>query len=81
MNSGSSFSYYELYLSLSQLLKHFRVEPGDRETSGTDGTDIHMSRHRSVFVPVQLPKRKEWVAAVPTDSLNVRITRILYETK
>lgn len=73
-----SFSYYELYLSLSQLLKHFQVEPSDHEFLRIDGVGIpHMSKHSTVFNPVQLPKRKEWVAAVPTENLNVKFTHIM----
>lgn len=36
-----------------------------------------MSKHSTVFNPVQLPKRKEWVAAVPTENLNVKFTHIM----
>lgn len=75
--SVSSFSYYELYLSLSQLLKHFQVESSDLEISQTDGVGLQRSKHCTAFAPVQLPKRKEWVAAVPTEKLNVRLTHIM----
>lgn len=73
-----SFSYYELYLSLSQLLKHFQVEASDHEFVGIDGVGIsHISKHSTVFNAVQLPKRKEWVAAVPTEKLSVKFTHIM----
>jgi hypothetical protein len=55
----NSFAYLELYLSLSQILKTFklslpRVEPAY----------VHEQEAR-------LPERLEWVAAVPSVPLNV----------
>ncbi|KKY15894.1 putative benzoate 4-monooxygenase cytochrome p450 [Phaeomoniella chlamydospora] len=71
---GAHFSYYELYLSVSQVLKHFRITlPSGSHPSPSVSlysTDI------AQFIPVDLPKRKEWVAAVPTENLDVVLEEI-----
>ncbi|RAH64627.1 benzoate 4-monooxygenase cytochrome p450 [Aspergillus aculeatinus CBS 121060] len=56
---GNHFAYLELYLSLSRLLKRYSVHPAD--LSGANASD-----HEAV-----LPPRREWVAAVPINRLEV----------
>ncbi|KAL3467188.1 cytochrome P450 [Aspergillus heterothallicus] len=58
---GIHFAYLELYLSLSQILRRYRVEPLDR--------DISENRREA-----RLPPRKEWVSAVPTSPLHVHLS-------
>ncbi|KAL4878148.1 cytochrome P450 [Aspergillus karnatakaensis] len=55
---GIHFAYLELYLSVSQILKRYRVQPGD----------VHMA---NVDCEAALPPRREWVSAVPTVALQV----------
>ncbi|KAF5857405.1 hypothetical protein ETB97_005789 [Aspergillus alliaceus] len=55
---GIHFAYLELYLSLSQVLKRYRVRRGD-------GLGV------SLDIEATLPRRREWVAAVPTGPLNI----------
>lgn len=64
-----SFSYYELYLSVSQLARNFRIRLHPSQQSKCLLTSISASTSR--FQPVQLPARREWVAAVPTQQLLV----------
>lgn len=62
--SCTSFAYLELYLSLSQILKTFRLTLPDSGTS-------MLSREAT------LPERLEWVAAVPVVRLEVQfLTRL-----
>ncbi|KAL0935070.1 cytochrome [Colletotrichum truncatum] len=61
---GLHFSYYELYLSLAKIIESFELVDDNCVTGQVYGHD---------WSPVQLPKRKEWVAAVPTDALLVRV--------
>ncbi|PYI12985.1 benzoate 4-monooxygenase cytochrome p450 [Aspergillus violaceofuscus CBS 115571] len=56
---GNHFAYLELFLSLSQMLKRYSIHPIN--TSCVDTPD-----HEAV-----LPPRREWVAAVPIDQLEV----------
>ncbi|OBU01046.1 hypothetical protein VE01_00916 [Pseudogymnoascus verrucosus] len=61
---GAHFAYLELYLSLSQILKSFRLTLPDSGTS-------MLSREAT------LPERLEWVAAVPVVRLEVQfLTRL-----
>lgn len=57
--SCTSFAYLELYLSVSQILKSFRLTLPDLGTS-------MLSRE------ARLPERLEWVAAVPVVPLEVQ---------
>ncbi|KAF4309936.1 cytochrome p450 [Botryosphaeria dothidea] len=66
---GAHFSYYELYLSVSQLARNFRIRLHPSQQSKCLLTSISASTSR--FQPVQLPARREWVAAVPTQQLLV----------
>ncbi len=79
-----SFSYYELYLSLSQLLKHFTITlpsqapsaVGEEMHSGTTLYSIVQMEDDTNFQPVRLPDRKEWVAAVPTEKMWIVLKEI-----
>ncbi|KAJ3546621.1 hypothetical protein NM208_g1915 [Fusarium decemcellulare] len=68
---GAHFSYLELYLSISQLIRFFHVEPktpsafSDQLSVGPKGAPR--------WNAVPLPRRREWVAAVPIDTLDVRM--------
>lgn len=57
-----SFSYLELYLSVAQSIRNFRLELSK---------PIHRFEERYDWMPVPLPERKEWVAAVPVGRLEV----------
>ncbi|EPE06859.1 benzoate 4-monooxygenase cytochrome p450 [Ophiostoma piceae UAMH 11346] len=68
---GSHFAYYELYLSVSQAVRQFRITvPGD----GTPSPAPRVRPTTGSWQPVLLPQRKEWVAAVVTDDLRVTMT-------
>ncbi|CAK7210551.1 hypothetical protein SEUCBS140593_000864 [Sporothrix eucalyptigena] len=65
------FAYYELYLSVSQVVKQFRISvPSD----GTASPALRARPTDGRWQPVSLPQRKEWVAAVVTDDLRVTMT-------
>ncbi|KPM38471.1 hypothetical protein AK830_g8100 [Neonectria ditissima] len=64
---GLHFSYYELYLGISQMIRSFRVRSRSGELGSTSGAP-HNDWH-----PVLLPARKEWVAAVLTGNLDVQL--------
>ncbi|KAF3399668.1 Cytochrome P450 monooxygenase yanH [Talaromyces pinophilus] len=69
---GAHFSYYELYLAVSQLVRNYHIHlPRQIEAR-------HESKTRAGtndgWVSVSLPPRKEWVAAVPIDRLVVMLT-------
>ncbi|KAH7031818.1 benzoate 4-monooxygenase cytochrome p450 [Macrophomina phaseolina] len=66
---GAHFSYYELFLSVSQLVRNFRIHL--HPSSRPNCLLTSMSASSSRFQPVQLPPRREWVAAVPTQKLLV----------
>ncbi|KAF4969254.1 hypothetical protein FSARC_3507 [Fusarium sarcochroum] len=59
---GAHFSYLELYVSVSQIVSNFRLEPQSSTQSAADS---------QTWNPVLLPERKEWVAAVPVGKLEV----------
>ncbi|KAF5672011.1 cytochrome P450 monooxygenase [Fusarium heterosporum] len=58
---GAHFAYLELYISLSQIVCNFRLEP----------LNSKQTTKQQNWSPASLPRRKEWVAAVPVDSLSV----------
>ncbi|KAH6968065.1 cytochrome P450 [Fusarium avenaceum] len=58
---GAHFAYVELYISVSQIVRNFRLEPSN-PTQAVKRQDWNL---------VSLPKRREWVAAVPVDDLSV----------
>lgn len=62
-----SFSYYEIYLSLAKILEKYELV---HETGTTISTPL-AGLSGPDWQPVQLPKRKEWVAAVLVDPLLV----------
>ncbi|KAH6962679.1 benzoate 4-monooxygenase cytochrome p450 [Ilyonectria sp. MPI-CAGE-AT-0026] len=62
---GVHFSYYELYLSVSQLVRRFRFQSSDSEGGPVVCDPSTQWRLAS------LPARKEWVAAVLNKSLLV----------
>ncbi|KAF5687109.1 cytochrome P450 monooxygenase [Fusarium circinatum] len=59
---GAHFSHLELYVSVSQLVLNFRFEPRNPSQTILDN---------EAWNPVLLPDRKEWVAAVTVESLQV----------
>lgn len=63
-----SFAYLELYLSVSQMLRSFRltVDPSVQSPSPTPSVLVEPN---AKFNRVTLPARREWVAAVPSDQL------------
>ncbi|PWY83570.1 benzoate 4-monooxygenase cytochrome p450 [Aspergillus heteromorphus CBS 117.55] len=58
---GIHFAYLELFLSLSQLLKRYSIHP------------VKSSRVTALDHEAILPPRREWVAAVPIDRLEVML--------
>ncbi|GKT76562.1 benzoate 4-monooxygenase cytochrome P450 [Colletotrichum tofieldiae] len=65
---GNHFSYFELLLSLAKMVENFELvciekDSGFQQVAGLNSSD---------WQPVQLPKRKEWVAAVVTEPLLVK---------
>lgn len=56
-----SFAYLELYLSVSQILRRYHIQPADPIMVNADCEAI-------------LPSRREWVSAVPTAPLHVYIS-------
>ncbi|KAF4340442.1 cytochrome P450 monooxygenase [Fusarium beomiforme] len=63
---GAHFSYLELYISVSQIIHNYRFSP--RNSSQSYAEDRSWN-------PVLLPERREWVAAVPVDRLEVIMYR------
>ncbi|RSL68920.1 hypothetical protein CEP54_002506 [Fusarium duplospermum] len=65
---GAHFAYLELYISVSQVIRNFHLEicnPDQRST---------LERNEETkWIPVPLPKRREWVAAVPMEKLEVKM--------
>ncbi|KAF5684623.1 cytochrome P450 monooxygenase [Fusarium denticulatum] len=59
---GAHFSHLELYVSVSQFVRNFRFEPRNPSQSIVDN---------EIWNSVLLPERKEWVAAVTIQSLQV----------
>jgi hypothetical protein len=57
-----SFSYLELYLSVSQVLKNYCLKPGEYSFISAD-------------TEATLPPRLEWVAAVPTTTLGINLQK------
>ncbi|KAK0608979.1 hypothetical protein DIS24_g12620, partial [Lasiodiplodia hormozganensis] len=60
------FSYYELYLAVSHVVRNFRIRLVDASSPPSISACAN-----SRFHPVQLPPRREWVAAVPTQKMLV----------
>ncbi|KAK8903396.1 hypothetical protein QC760_007873 [Botrytis cinerea] len=69
---GAHFAYLELFLSISQVIRNFRVQthPWSQPRSYPDEAK---GSSPGVFQPVELPNRREWVAAVPTERLMVAL--------
>jgi hypothetical protein len=59
-----SFAYLELYISLSQILRDYRLSLRGLVQKPSTSSDKSWN-------PVTLPKRKEWVAAVTLEDLKV----------
>ncbi|KAH7129294.1 benzoate 4-monooxygenase cytochrome p450, partial [Dactylonectria macrodidyma] len=66
---GVHFSYYELYLSVSQLVKHFRFR-----SPSSNGTPVRCNP-LTQWQLVSMPARKEWVAAVLDSRLLVKFEK------
>lgn len=64
-----SFSYYEMYLGLAKILERFKLVHVEEATISTQLAGVSSPD----WQPVQLPMRKEWVAAVLTDPLLVEL--------
>lgn len=62
-----SFSYYEIYLSLAKILETYQLV---HEAGTTISTPL-AGLSSPDWQPVQLPRRKEWVAAVLVEPLLV----------
>lgn len=62
-----SFSYYEIYLSLARILEKYKLV----HEAGTAICTPLAGLSSPDWQPVQLPKRKEWVAAVLVEPLLV----------
>ncbi|KAF4470592.1 benzoate 4-monooxygenase cytochrome p450 [Fusarium albosuccineum] len=68
---GAHFSYLELYLSISQLIRFFHVEP---KTPSASSDQLSVGpKEAPHWNAIPLPRRREWVAAVPIDTLDVRM--------
>ncbi|UPL04164.1 hypothetical protein LCI18_015098 [Fusarium solani-melongenae] len=65
---GAHFAYLELYISVSQVIRSFHLEICNSAQRSTLGKDEETN-----WTPVPLPKRREWVAAVPTEKLEVKM--------
>ncbi|KAK6225498.1 benzoate 4-monooxygenase cytochrome p450 [Colletotrichum tabaci] len=65
---GNHFSYFELFLSLAKTVENFVLIHADEDGGGLAQAAGLIN---SDWQPVQLPKRKEWVAAVVTEPLRV----------
>lgn len=67
-----SFAYLELFLSISQVIRNFRVHqyPSSQHRSYPGQEKMFSS---GMFRRVMLPNRREWVAAVPTERLMVAL--------
>ncbi|KAF7947233.1 uncharacterized protein EAE97_004482 [Botrytis byssoidea] len=74
---GAHFAYLELFLSISQVIRNFRVHmhPSSHHRSYSDE---EKRSSLGVFWHVELPNRREWVAAVPTERLMVALEPRLY---
>ncbi|EFW99522.1 benzoate 4-monooxygenase cytochrome p450 [Grosmannia clavigera kw1407] len=60
---GAQFAYYELYLSVAKVLRNYRLRsPSDQHNVGVG---------EKGWQSVPLPLRKEWVAAVPLQALDI----------
>ncbi|TQN68409.1 Cytochrome P450 monooxygenase yanH [Colletotrichum shisoi] len=66
--NGSHFSYFELFLSLAKVVENFVLIHADEDGGGLAQA---AGLNSSDWQPVQLPRRKEWVAAVVTEPLLV----------
>lgn len=64
----SSFSYYEIYLSLAKMLENYELV----HEAGTAISTPLAGLSSPDWQPVHLPKRKEWVAAVLVEPLLVQ---------
>ncbi|RMJ07869.1 hypothetical protein CDV36_012526 [Fusarium kuroshium] len=65
---GAHFAYLELYISVSQVIRNFHLEICNPAQHST------LERNQETnWIPVSLPKRREWVAAVPMEKLEVKM--------
>lgn len=64
----TSFSYFEIYLSLAKILEKYELV----HEAGTAISTPLAGLSSPDWQPVQLPKRKEWVAAVLVEPLLVQ---------
>nr|POF15253.1 hypothetical protein CFP56_42142 [Quercus suber] len=63
-----SFACYEIYLALSQILKHFHIGRPRSIVLGLKGDS-----EKPQCTPFRLPRRREWVTAVPNEALNITL--------
>ncbi|KAH6659035.1 cytochrome P450 [Truncatella angustata] len=74
---GAHFAYLELYLSLSQIIRNFRIQVHPSLQQQQQQHPYYFPQGTSpppaAFWRVGLPARREWVAAVPTERLAVTL--------
>jgi hypothetical protein len=66
-----SFAYLELLITVSQVIRHFVILPEPHPTETHEA--LKEERASQGWNPVSLPKRQEWVAAVPLENLQVKL--------
>jgi hypothetical protein len=73
--STSSFAYLELYISISQVIRSFHLRLHDLRELAYSYADLSTGKQDAKsWTPVPLPRRREWVAAVPTEQLKIKMT-------
>ncbi|KAI8667509.1 hypothetical protein NCS56_00887400 [Fusarium sp. Ph1] len=65
---GAHFAYLELYISVSQVIRNFHLEISNSVQRST-----LKKNEETNWTPIPLPKRREWVAAVPMEKLEVKM--------
>ncbi|KAM5386582.1 hypothetical protein ACJZ2D_000545 [Fusarium nematophilum] len=68
---GAHFAYLELYISVSQIIRSFNLEA--RSSVLTSKNTAHVNEGGGSWAPVPLPRRREWVAAVPIEKLEIKM--------
>ncbi|KAK7457688.1 cytochrome P450 [Colletotrichum acutatum] len=66
---ANHFSYLELYMSVAKMVANFEISPANGRQRPAQVTGLN----NADWQPVQLPKRKEWVSAVVTEPLLIKI--------
>ncbi|KAH6880346.1 cytochrome P450 [Thelonectria olida] len=72
---GAHFAYLELYLSISQVIRNFHLHPNEPSKPAHVCADLLLGNEDAhSWTPVPLPRRREWVAAVPVDQLKIKMS-------